>query len=199
MTNLGDDFGPRPAPSDRRPPRSLPPLVEKLAVPMLVAVIALGGTFLGYQASIRTLDTQVAIQLGVEQRAKKADSYFGFLTANYAYFDRFPEFRDCVSAARKSPDPSKTAGATCVPAVQTLVTAQQDLRKALDQVAVYGSDNATAYAILMFNNLPGVDETSMPDLVEIEADVISADYWEARTGFRRAVCFEVPVTPREHC
>ena len=198
MTNLGDRAGAGFTPADRTL-RGLPLLVEKLAVPILVAVIALGGTVLGYQASIRTLDTQVSVQLNVEQRAKKAESYFGFLSATYAYFDRVPEFRDCITAARRSAEPGATAAATCVPTVQKLATAQQDLRKALDQVAVYGSDNATAQAILMFNNLPGVAEDTMPDLVEIESSVISDEYWDASARFRTAVCVEVPVTPREHC
>ncbi|WP_345606425.1 hypothetical protein [Pseudonocardia adelaidensis] len=54
---------------------------------MLVAVIALSGTFVGYQASVQTLNAQVAAQQGAEQRGKKPDAYFAFLAANYSYMD----------------------------------------------------------------------------------------------------------------
>jgi hypothetical protein len=198
--------------------RSDPPgrssIADRLLVPIFVAIVtaaaAIGGSFVG---ATKANDGNAAIQQQAiaEQRAKddrdkKADIYLHYLENANTYANSVEDAYTCIYNYAIAPEPKGSAPQSCIDAINRLQTPRFDYQGSINELYIYGSDEANRAHRAVSATLPAsvgyltVPGTGLPPLNEVFGQKFDrVAFGRAYSNFLKIVCMEVPARPRPNC
>lgn len=197
-------------------------LVKDIAMPLLVAFVALCGTYIGSSISAAVArdgqQAQLAEDRSKAERDRRSEIYMRFLGSADAYYRRQVEAEKSCRNSLAASTPEERTGKIllCVGRDPQLATLLEPLRKARDELQVYGSSDAVAASeevmiflpiaqsalgtseVLVFMNFDGQLEKQIGGRT-IELLGSWSNFSSAYREFQRVACRDLPPRPRENC
>lgn len=167
---------------------------RKMVIAGLVVALAgaLIGGFFSYLGAWQQSRSQMAAQESQyredrarEDREKRSDVYKGMLDSSNAFAVATDEIATDCSDGKCSPDWSKWENT------------RFEFQSALNNVWIYGSDDAATQAEVISTALP--ESIGFPKPDELRISVKSVEFAQAYSGFQALMCRELPAVPRRGC
>ncbi|MDX2827795.1 hypothetical protein PV416_43795 [Streptomyces ipomoeae] len=164
-------------------------VIAGLAVALAGALI---GGFFSYLGAWQQSRAQMAAQESLyredrarEDREKRSEVYKRLLETSNSFAVATDEIATDCSDRKCSPDWSEWEDA------------RFEFQGALNEVWIYGSDDAAAQAEVISTTLP--ESIGFPKPDELHIGVKSVEFAQAYSGFLALMCRELPAVPRNGC
>lgn len=169
--------------------------LEKIATPLVAAVLAVLGSFWGTTIANDTATnnqrTSFAEQRAQVERDKRGDAYLKFLETTGGFARVLVVAHDRCASGRSD---------GCDSARADLQTRFGDLANAVNVVYIYGSSDANRLMNSVLQLLPNIYETNESNFESYIRNGLDDSALKPRlTAFQQNMCKELPANPRGDC
>jgi hypothetical protein len=174
----------------------------QLTVALVGVAGALFGSLIGGTVAVAVQYLQFEQDEDAEARAVRAKAYADFLDSANAVAASVTAMRACLPELLELPEKETTLSAShpCARAYNTLVNDRYEFQGAINDVYIYGSDDAVQAANRVSELLPARFRADEEDGYGPRIDPISwPDFDRAYIAFQTEMCREVSVRPRKAC
>ncbi|MFD8492582.1 hypothetical protein [Amycolatopsis sp. NPDC059657] len=186
-------------------PQAKRTLLDRVMIPMLVAVLAVAGSAVGsFTANLGNAAnqrSQFAEQNAREDRAKKTEAYSTLIDAASAYFEAASTANTCVRMNRFL-KPNDSVLSFCPEQITSAKALYPAYTAATSKVVIYGSEEAYRLSAEMGRLLAKTYPTFQVGTNGIEFAAVRVErreYDVPRGDFIKMMCHELPAVPRRNC